>query len=619
MAGSLIEIFENKCTLCYACVRVCPVKAIEVKANNEFATILESRCIGCGSCINICPEDAIFFHHSKKQTKELLQSYHKTVALVAPSISGEFPDISDYRKFVGMIRALGFDYVMEVSFGVDMVAKAYADLLKNFKGKYYITSLCPVVVSNIEKFHPELIENLAPIVSPMIASARIAKKIHGKEIKTVYIGPCLENKNEKEKYTDIDVVLSFIELRQLFKEFKIEEKKLEFSDFDPPYGNKGSLYPLSNGIVEAAGLNQNAMETSIITTEGRDDFLEAIKKFETSIDQIKKHFNIFYCDGCLMGPGTSPNGEKYLRRTMVVDYAKKRANNFDLIKWEENISNFIDLPLQTSFKNNDQRLEDPDNETIQHILKLIGKEDNIDKTGCAACGYDSCREFAIAVHKGLAKTDMCHSYSLKNKQEYIKALKVSNEKLAQTQNALKKSEKVARQEKEAAKEANEIVNAMLQKLPSGIVILNKDLKIILSNKKFINLLGEETESIAEVIPGLTGADLKTLIPANILNFFQYVLANNKDVVNKDIKIEENLLNLSIFTIKKDKIIGAIFRDMFSPEVRSEEVIKRVNEAINKNLEMVQQIGFLLGEGASETEQMLNSIIRSFQKQNKGKK
>jgi iron only hydrogenase large subunit-like protein len=616
MPEKLIEIIEKKCTLCYACVRECPVKAIEVKTNNDYATILENRCIGCGSCIAVCPEKAIVFHTSKNQTKEILKSKHKVVAIVAPSISGEFPDISDYRKFVGMIRALGFDYVTEASFGVDLVANAYKELLANFKGKYYITSLCPVVVSNIEKFHPELIDNLAPIVSPMIASARVAKQLYGNDINTVYIGPCLENKHEKEKYEDVDVVLSFIELRQLFNESKIEEKKLEFSDFDPPFGNKGSLYPLSNGIIEAAELDQDSLTSSVITTEGRDDFIEAIKKFETSVDQIQKHFNIFYCDGCLMGPGTSPNGEKYLRRTMVVDYAKKRAQKFDKKIWEENINKFKDIPLKTSFSKNDQRIKNPDEETIQGILKLIGKEENIDKKGCADCGYDSCREFAIAVHKGLAKTEMCRSYSIKNKQEYIKALKVTNEKLAHTQSALKKSEKVARKEKEAAKEANEIVNAMLQELPSGIVILDKDLKIIQSNKKFIHLLGDEAESIAEVIPGLIGADLKTLIPVGILNFFSYVLSNNTDVVNKDVKIEENLLNLSIFTIKKDKIIGAIFRDMFSPEVRSEEVIKRVNDVINKNLEMVQQIGFLLGEGASDTEQMLNSIKRSFQSKKK---
>ena len=214
--------------------------------------------------------------------------------------------------------------------------------------------------------------------------------------------------------------------------------------------------------------------------------------------------------------------------------------------------------------------------------------------------------------KGLAKTEMCLSFTLRNRHEYIKALRTTNEKLAQTQKALKESEQKARKEKQSAKEASETINAMLQKLPSAVVIIDKSLKIIQSNKTFIDYLGEEAESINEVIPGLVGADLKTLLPHNIYNLFSHVLNNQQNIVNRDIHLEEKLLNLSIFTIKKGKIVGAVFRDMYAPEIRKEQVIKRVSEVIDKNLEMVQKIGYLLGEGASETEKMLNSIIEFYQ-------
>ena len=80
-----------------------------------------------------------------------------------------------------------------------------------------------------------------------------------------------------------------------------------------------------------------------------------------------------------------------------------------------------------------------------------------------------------------------------------------------------------------------------------------------------------------------------------------------------------MLNVSIFPIRKNKICGAIIRDLYSPEVQGEEVTNRVTEVIEKNLEMVQKIGFLLGEGASETEQMLNSIIESYKTKNVNKK
>jgi hypothetical protein len=154
---------------------------------------------------------------------------------------------------------------------------------------------------------------------------------------------------------------------------------------------------------------------------------------------------------------------------------------------------------------------------------------------------------------------------------------------------------------------------MLEKLPSAVVIVDSNLKILHSNHSFINIIGEDAMAISEIIPGLSGADIKTLVPFNIYNMFSYVLKENEPVVSKDVYFEDSMLNISIFPIRKNKICGAIIRDLYSPEVQGEEVINRVSEVIEKNLAMVQKIGFLLGEGASETEQMLNSIIESYKK------
>jgi Na+-translocating ferredoxin:NAD+ oxidoreductase RNF subunit RnfB len=615
----IVEILKDKCNLNYSCVRVCPVNAIEVKVNRDYARVIPERCIGCGSCTSVCPENAIRFRDSKEETKKILRSKDQKVAIVAPSISGEFHDITDYRKFVQMIKHLGFDYVNEVSFGADIIALKYAELFKNFKGKYYISTACPVVVSHVQKFQPELIENLAPLVSPMVATTKIARNLYGEDIKVVYIGPCIESKNEALLYKGagkIDAVLTFIELRELFNELKIHESTLEYSEFDPPIGYKGSLFPIANGLLQAADISEDLLEGNVITAEGKNNMLNATKQINEEIDTIKKHFNLYYCEGCLMGPGTSRDGKKFIRHTRVTEYAKKRLKKFDISKWEKEIKKYWNLDYSKTFFNDDQRIETPSEEKIQEVLKAIGKENKDPNLGCNACGYNTCRDFAIAVSKGLAKVDMCLTFSLRNRHDYIKALKTTNEKLAQTQNALKESEKVARKEKEAAQEASDIINNMLQKLPTGVVIIDQNLKIIQSNNSFIDLLGEEADAINEVIPGLTGADLKTLLPFNIYNLFNHVFSTNENILNRDIHLDEKLLNLSIFTIRKDKIVGAVFRDMYAPEVRKEEVIKRVTEVIDKNLAMVQNIGFLLGEGASETEQMLNSIIelyKSFKK------
>lgn len=617
----IVEIIKERCNLNYSCVRVCPVNAIEVKVNRDFARVIPERCIGCGSCTSVCPEDAIRFRDSKEETKQILQSNTKKIAIVAPSISGEFHDITDYRKFVQMIKQLGFDYVNEVSFGADIIALKYAELFKNFKGKYYISTACPVIVSYIQKFQPDLIKNLAPLVSPMVATAKIARHLYGKDVQIVYIGPCIENKNEALLDKDdgkINSVLTFIELRELFEEFKIHESRLEYSEFDSPIGYKGSLFPIANGLLQAAHISEDLLDGNVITAEGKYNMLNATKQFNQEIDTIKKHFNLYYCEGCLMGPGTSKRGEKFIRHTRVTEYANKRLNNFDLKKWEKEIEKYWNLDYSRSFYNDDQRIETPSEEKIAEVLKAIGKKDNDPNLGCSACGYDTCRDFAIAVSKGLARIDMCLTFTLRNRQDYITALKTSNEKLAQTQKALKESEQNARKEKEAAQEASDIINNMLQKLPTGVVIIDQNLKIIQSNNSFIKLLGEEADSINEIIPGLVGADLKTLLPFNVYNLFNHVFSTNENILDRDIHIHEQLLNLSVFTIRKDKIVGAVFRDMYAPEVRKEEVIKRVTEVIDKNLAMVQKIGFLLGEGASETEQMLNSIIELYKTFNKNK-
>jgi len=611
---SLVEIIKNKCDLSYSCVRVCPVNAIEVKVNMDFARIIPERCIGCGSCTSVCPQDAIHYVDSKEETKRILKLDGKKVAVVAPSISGEFHDITDYRKFVQMFIQLGFDHVNEVSFGADIISLKYAELFNNFKGKYYISTACPVIVSYIQKFQPELIDNLVPLVSPMIATAKVVRKLYGPDSKIVYVGPCIENKNEATLYTDdgrIDSVLTFVELRELFNEFNIHESTLEYSEFDTPIGYKGSLFPIPNGLLQSANISEDLLTGTVITGEGKSNMINATKQFFIDTETIKKHFNLYYCEGCIMGPGTSRGGEKFIRRTRVTDYANKRLKNFDLSTWKKEIEKYWDLDYSRTFINDDQRIESPSEEKIQEVLKAIGKEDSNPHLGCNACGYNTCRDFAIAVSEGLAKTEMCLTFTLKNRHEYIKSLRSTNEKLALTQKALQDSEQIALKEKDIAQEASDIINTMLHKLNAGIVIIDKNLKIVQSNNSFIEILGEEAKSINEVIPQLIGADLKTLIPFNIYNLFNNVLSTNENILNRDIYIEDRFLNLSIFVIRKDKIVGAVFRDMYSPEVRKEEVIKRVSDVIDKNLEMVQKIGFLLGEGASETEQMLNSIIELY--------
>jgi Na+-translocating ferredoxin:NAD+ oxidoreductase RNF subunit RnfB len=610
----VLYINSDKCRNSYSCVRVCPVNAIEVKPQKTHPNILPDRCIGCGLCFVECSPRAIEFRDSREEVKNLLSSDRKTAALLEPSIASEFDDVTDYRKFVGMVRSLGFDYVHEVSFGVDLIAMEYARLFSLAEGKYMITANCPSIVKMVEKFFPEMVPNLAPLVSPMIATAMVVKEIYGPDVATIQIGPCLDAKDEALQYNDgklVDQVLTFVELRQLFDEFKIQERLVKISDFDPPHGNWGALYPLPPGIIQAGGIKRDMVSSSVITASGKEDILEAIHDFDKHIDTIRHHFNLFFCHGCLLGPAMEKHNERFRRRALVRLYAEKRVEVLDHELWQENIEKWSKLDYSRTFNPNDQRIMEPPEEAIIEVLKIVGKNNPDEEINCGACGYLSCREFASTVAKGLAVPEMCHTFNLRNKQEYIETLRQTNRKLAETKKALKESEELARREKEIAQSASDMMNNMLEKLPTGVVIVDSNLKILHSNQSFINIIGEDARDIAEVIPGLAGADIKTLIPFNVYNLFTFVIREDEPVVSKDVHFEDKMLNISIFPIKKNKMCGAIIRDLYSPEVQGEEVTFRVTEVIEKNLEMVQKIGFLLGEGASETEQMLNSIIESY--------
>jgi Na+-translocating ferredoxin:NAD+ oxidoreductase RNF subunit RnfB len=611
----LISIDLAKCNCSHACIRACPVKAITIQKNSDYPEINHDRCIGCGHCLGVCQAGAVSYYSSIDETLELLKSGNKIAAIVDPSISGEFPDITNYRKFVEMIRKLGFDYVNEVSFGVDLVARQYKNLFANFKGKYYLTSNCSTVTSYVEKFFPEMITNLSPIVTPMTATAMVVRKTFGEDLKVVFIGPCISSKYEASRHDGlgkVDSALTFQELRELFSRFNVKESTVEYSDFDKPIGYLGSLYPLSRGILRAAGLGEDLLNSDIFTATGKENVMDALEEFSKRPEEIKKHFNLFFSEGCLMGAGTSSAFNKFLRKTLVIDYSKKRLENFDEKTWNENMERFSSLDLSRTFINNDQRIEIPSDDKIEEILKSVGKTMD-EKGACSACGFRNCRDYAIAVSQGLSKADTCLAWSIKSKQEYIKTLKTNNDKLRKQQQEYDENEKLLKSENQKIKLKSETISSLLQNLPSAAVIVDENLKVIESNKSFINVLGEDAALINDVIPGLLGADLKTLLPYNIYNLFSFVLQKDENIIGRDVNFNEGLLNISVFSLKPNKIVGAVFRDMHVAEVRQEEIINRVSEVIDENLKMVQQIAFSLGEGASKSEKMLNSIIETYKK------
>jgi iron only hydrogenase large subunit-like protein len=613
----LINLDNQLCNNCNACVRACPVKAIYMHSGSSFPELNSDRCIGCGDCVLICNPKALTYRSSVDEAKSLFESGAKIAVILSPSISAEFDDISDHRKLVTMIKALGVQYVNEVSFAVDLLAYKYLSLLNDFKGRYYITSIDPIVVAYIEKFHPNLVSNLAPLVTPMIAMTKVVRAIYGSAIKVMYIGPEIASKDEVLRFEGddrVDVAITFEELRKLFTDYSIDESNLEYSSIDNPLSYKGSLYPLRNGFAQAADMDENLLTASMFTLEGKKEMIDAITEFENDISTIQRHFCIRFGNS-LDGPGITKRGNRWHKEHHVIKYANKRLQNFFRVEWYDNLQKFMNLDLSRTFMVDDQRLPNPAPERVQEILTMLGQTES-DSMACLECGYSNCTEFARDIANGITTPDMCISYAMKNSMLHEESLHELNEKLAQARKSLKESEEKTRIEKESAVQASDLTNAMLEKLRSGVVIVDNMLKIVKANATFTTILGEEAEQINEVIPGLIGADLNRLIPANFINLFSYVLSDNESIENRDITIGNNLLNVSIFPIVKGKVVGGIVRDMRAPEVQRAEVINRITEVIDRNLEMVQKIGFLLGEGATDIEHMLNSIIEFYKGENK---
>ena len=239
----------------------------------------------------------------------------------------------------------------------------------------------------------------------------IVKELYGEEVATVQIGPCIDAKDEALMYRNgelVNSVLTFIELRQLFDEFRIQERLVKMSEFDPPYGHWGALYPVPAGIIQAGGMKRDMVSSRVITASGKEDVLEAIHDFDKSIDTILHHFNLFFCHGCLLGPAMERHNEKFKRRSLVSRYTEKRIGALDKALWQKNMDKWLKLDFSRSFTPTISVY--PNHlKTINEVLKIIGKQNPEDELNCSACGYKSCRDFCIDSCQGLAIPEMCHT------------------------------------------------------------------------------------------------------------------------------------------------------------------------------------------------------------------
>lgn len=592
MSGNLpayVETVKDRCKVCYTCVRECPAKAIKI--SDGQAEIIPECCIGCGNCVLVCSQDAKRVISTIPDVNVLLKSGYKVAACLAPSFPAEFKEFN-YKVLVGMLHRLGFDLVTEVAFGADLVAAEYKRLLLTSKHDKFIATTCPAVVSHVEKFYPEMVKDLAPIVSPMTAMSRVLKEKYGPALKKVFIGPCIAKKAEaaEESIVDnMDVALTFSELRQMFIDAGIEPNPHITGEFDPPHPGLGALFPIGGGMLQAADIKEDLMMGDVVTAEGREHFRQAMVDFESGVINARL-LEVLCCNGCIMGAGMTSKEPMFHRRSRVSKYVREQFSKNPEISTRDILEKFKNVNLERSYTARDQRSPEPTAEQIRIILKSIGKETLTDELNCGACGYHSCRNHARAIYKGRAEKEMCLPYMIGKMKDTVGELRDSNDKLASTREALLQSEKLASMGQLAAGVAHEVNN------PLGVVLM------------YAHLLLEETSQNSEFHEDLkliaSQADRCKAIVQNLLDF-----ARENKVLLQPCDAED-LLYRSIQSVPaQENITVKIHSEVDDPncELDADQIIQVLTNLISNAFAAMPDGGKLEAKVSRDEEEVIYSI------------
>ncbi|MBR4881334.1 MAG: 4Fe-4S binding protein, partial [Clostridia bacterium] len=398
--ANCLTLKKSNCKNCYKCIRHCPVKAIRFSGNQ--AHIIGNECILCGQCFVVCPQNAKEIVDSTEKVKVLLQTGDPVIVSLAPSFVANYEavGINTMRK---AIKQLGFFDVEETAVGATIVKNEYERMLREDKRDVIISSCCHSVNLLIQKHYPQALQYLAYVKSPMQAHCMDIKRRYP-GAKTVFIGPCVAKKDEAEYYEGIvDAVLTFEELTKWLED---EGIGLEV-EMDKEENSRARFFPTTGGVIKT--MTQDMPEYTYLALDGIDNCIAALKDIISG--NIHKCFiEMSACVGsCIAGPVM----EKYHHTETVRDYitVANYAGTKDFSVEQPDFSE-----LHKSFAIIDQRSIRPSDIEIQNVLRQMGKFKPAHELNCGSCGYDTCREKAIAIIQGKAEISMCLPY-LKDKAE----------------------------------------------------------------------------------------------------------------------------------------------------------------------------------------------------------
>ncbi len=566
---NLFEIDKEKCNNCYKCLRACPSKAIRMV--NDRAEVVEERCIFCGNCQTICPQQAISIKSELFNIRKAISDGREVVASVAPSFAGVFGEKKP-EQISSALRKLGFSHVEETASGAALVTRAYREIVKEKGPGLYISSACPSAVNLIEKYYPDLSENLLPVKSPMLAHCELIKFLYGKEAFTVFIGPCAAKKKEAEEAekSPVDAVLTFKELKEWFDDREICVTDLKPLPFDSRSTAMGAAYPLKGGI--ASGLEDLL---SCRQVDGIEEAKEMLK-YLGSVKEEAAFVEISVCRGsCIGGPVLPSSAPNYYGREKCIQNYRERISAIG----EGGDKMFPPaFDISASYSARPVKKAQPKEEDIKKILQRMWKYTEKDQLNCEACGYGNCREKAVAVFEGMAETSMCLPY-MRARAESLK-------------------------------------NIIFDNSPNIIFMLDRELRIKEANPR--------AEAVFQIdAKAWKGRDMEDLLDAQI---FRDVLETKKNLYNHKVAYANYGLTMleSVLYIEEQEVLLCIMSDVTRQEKGQAELaemkkntIDAAQKVIDKQMRVAQEIASLLGETTAETKVTLMKLKKLSQKEGGG--
>ena len=556
VVANCLILKKSNCKNCYKCIRHCPVKAIRFSGNQ--AHIIGNECILCGHCFVVCPQNAKEIVDSTEKAKVLLQSGDPVIVSLAPSFIANYEG-SGINSMRRALQRIGFTDVEETAVGATIVKTEYERLLSEEERDIVISSCCHSVNLLIQKYFPSSLEYLADVMSPMQAHcADIKKRIPN--AKTVFIGPCVAKKDEAEYYEGlVDAALTFEELTNWLKAENIELEK----EVDCTPESRARYFPTTGGILKTMALN--APGYTYLSIDGVDNCISALKDIECG--KIHKSFiEMSACAGSCIG---GPVMEKYHSSSPVKDYITVSEyageNDFDVAQPSP-------AEIKKHFTMIEHKLAQPTENEIMAVLRQMGKFKPSDELNCGSCGYNSCREKAVAIIQGKAEISMCLPF-LKDKAESFSDTIVKN-------------------------------------MPNGLIVLNENLEV-----QQINNAARRIMNIRAASDVLGEPVVRILDPT----VFIQVINSGKTVRDQRTYLAEykKYVEQTVVYDPDSRMLIGIMRDITDEEADREkkarinkQTVEVADTVVDKQMRIVQEIASLLGETAAETKIALTKLKES---------